>query len=175
VTAFQPRAAPEHCLRHGLGQTLDERPGKTGLVRVSGRSSSPRTWFLSRLELWTTRVNGRRRITDRRRHSRFEVVGDLSGMLELLCPLPVVDVSTGGALIESGFELKVGSVHWVVIANGVEVGHAQICVKHTRPAPARAHRFLIGVEFLSLSPALTEEIVRWVSAGEGADPKWSGQ
>jgi PilZ domain len=121
-------------------------------------------------------VKGRRRTPDRRRYSRFEVVGDLSGMLEVVCPLPVVDVSTGGALLESNLELKIGSVHWVVMANGIEVGHAQICVKHVRPAANVERGFLIGVEFLTLSPALTQEIVRWVSAGgTGAAPEWSAQ
>ncbi len=112
-------------------------------------------------------MSGRRRIIDRRTSARFEVVGDLSGLLELTQPLPVIDVSTGGALIESDRPLEIESVHSVVIANGVEAGHAQLCVKHVRPAPGTA-RYLVGVEFLSLSPALSDEIVRWVAAAGGS-------
>lgn len=111
-------------------------------------------------------MNSRRRVGDRRLGPRFEVVGDLWGTLEVVEPLPIINISTGGALIECARPWAVGAVHTVLVANKHEIGRAEICVRRVTPGPA-AGRFHVGVEFLSLSPALAEEIARWT--GRDAD------
>lgn len=113
-------------------------------------------------------LSGRRRNSDRRLQPRFEVVGDLWGTLEIMCPLPVLDISAGGALIASDRPWQVGSVHAISVANGAEVGEARVCVRHVRSAPESANGFLIGVAFLNVSPALADEIARWVALGGDA-------
>jgi len=110
-------------------------------------------------------VASRRRATDRRHTPRFEVLGDLLGTLEVVQPLPVANIGTGGALIESDRAWPVGSLHTIVVANGTEVGRAQVCVRHVAPGSGRPGTFLIGVEFLSLSPSLAGEIARWAAVG----------
>lgn len=106
-------------------------------------------------------MTGRRRIIDRRARPRFEVVGELSGTLEIVQPLSIVNVGAGGALIEADRPWDLGSVHHVVVANGKEVGRAQICVKHVNASVEGA--FLVGVQFLSITPALASEITRWLA------------
>jgi len=108
-------------------------------------------------------VAGRRRDDDRRVQPRFEVVGDLWGTLDIPEPLPVVNIGTGGALIEADRPWAVGAVHSIVMANGEEVGRARICVRHVKQLDASVPRFLIGVEFLSISPALAEQVTRWLA------------
>lgn len=106
----------------------------------------------------------RRRVGDRRLRPRFEVVGDLWGTLGVVEPLPIVNISAGGALIECERPWPVGAVHAVLVGNGKEVGRAEICVRHVSPAgEVSTGRFHAGVEFLSVSPALAEEIVRWTA------------
>jgi hypothetical protein len=101
---------------------------------------------------------------DRRRQSRFEVVGDLWGTLDILQPLPVVNIGSGGALVQSDRPWPIGSVHSVVVANGSETGDVRICVRHVTPHDDGAHRvYFIGVEFLNISPALAEEVSRWMA------------
>lgn len=113
-------------------------------------------------------MSGRRRNADRRVQPRFEVVGDLWGTLEIEYPLPVIDISAGGALVKSDRPWAVGSVHAISIANGVEVGDAQVCVRHVRAAAGLRQGFLIGVAFLAVSPALASEIAQWVAMnGDG--------
>lgn len=102
-----------------------------------------------------------RRVADRRLGPRFEVVGDLWGTLEVVRPLSVLDVGLGGALIESDRPWEVGAFHSLVIADGSEMGHVKARVRHVRAAGAL--RFLVGVEFVSVSPALAEEFSRWVA------------
>lgn len=116
----------------------------------------------------------RRRTVDRRLAPRFEVVGDLLGTLELLRPLAVANIGPGGALIESDTPWPIGSVHSIALANGTEIGRAQICVRHVTAAAAAAGAatvFLIGVEFMSLAPALAASIAEWIAiAGGIAEP-----
>lgn len=113
-------------------------------------------------------MSGRRRNSDRRLQPRFEVVGDLWGTLEIVCPLPVLDISAGGALIGSDHPWQVGSVHAIAVANGAGIGDARVCVRHVRATPESGNRFLIGVAFLNVSPALADEIARWVALGGDA-------
>jgi len=105
-------------------------------------------------------VSGRRRVTDRRGRPRFEVVGDLTGTLETVRPLELRNIGSGGALVESDRAWPVGSVHPVVVTNGSKVGRAQVCVRHVSQPDDGARRYLIGIEFLSTSPGLMEEIAR---------------
>jgi hypothetical protein len=113
-------------------------------------------------------LSGRRRNSDRRVQPRFEVVGDLWGTLEIVCPLPVLDISAGGALIGSDRPWQVGSVHAISVANGRDVGDARVCVRHVRETAESGHRFLIGLAFLTVSPALADEIAQWVALGGDA-------
>lgn len=108
-----------------------------------------------------------RRAIERRVQPRVQVIGALSGRLEVARPLRVVDIGIGGALIESTRTWPVGSVHPVVIADDVAVGRARLIVRHVRKVKGDTPRFILGVEFVSVSPELAAAIAGWVAAGHG--------
>ena len=111
----------------------------------------------------------RRKLGDRRVKPRYDLVGDLWGTLETVLRLPLVNVSPGGALIESHVPLPAQSVHRLTFdCNGREAA-TQVKVHHVRRQTAGdgSTRYLIGVEFMSPHPALLGEISRWMVAGGG--------
>jgi hypothetical protein len=114
-------------------------------------------------------VAGRRSTGDRRLQRRFEIVGDLWGTLEITEPVPIVNIGAGGALVEADRPWTLGSVHSIVLANGTEHGRAQVCVRHVRQVDSTVTRFLVGLEFLSVSPDLVEQVTRWCAI-EGDAP-----
>lgn len=99
---------------------------------------------------------------------RFEIVGDLWGTIEIVCPLPVLDISSGGALIRADRPWELGSVHALSIGHGGDIGDARVCVRHVRACPGERNAFFVGVAFLALSPALAEQIAEWVTLGGDA-------
>jgi PilZ domain len=109
----------------------------------------------------------KRKIGDRRAKPRFEIVGDLWGSVDTSISLKLRNLGRAGALLESPLPLKQDSVHRVTaVAAGVPY-QVQMRVRHTLPAATHAagSRYLIGVEFLQLSPDLEEIIVRQVGLG----------
>jgi hypothetical protein len=112
----------------------------------------------------------KRRIGDRRGKPRFEIVGDLWGSVDTTTPLDVHDLGRGGALLASPLPLTQDSVHWVTAVAEGEPHPVQIRVRHTRPAPTSGGvvRYLIGVEFLRLPPAVESVIARVVGLGNGS-------
>ena len=111
----------------------------------------------------------RRKMGDRRIRPRFDIVGDLWGTLETVLRLPLQNVSRGGALIHSHVPLPSQSVHRLAFhANGQDLS-VPVRVSHVDPqVSADGERsYLIGVEFLSVQPALLELVDRWLAAGNG--------
>lgn len=109
----------------------------------------------------------RRKLGDRRIRPRYDIVGDMWGTLETVLRLPLKNVSPGGALIESHMPLPAESVHRLVfVCDGQETA-AQVRVLHVKPTLSLdgERTYLIGVEFLSLHPALVGQIDRWMLAG----------
>jgi hypothetical protein len=108
----------------------------------------------------------KRRIGDRRSKPRFEIVGDLWGSVDVSTSLTLRNLGRGGALLESSVPLAVESVHSVMaLADGQSLP-LQMRVRHTTPAPASGEgRYLLGVEFLNVSPAVDEFILRHVGNG----------
>jgi PilZ domain len=111
----------------------------------------------------------KRRIGDRRSKPRFEIVGDLWGSLDTTASMVVQNLGRGGALLESTQPLASESIHWVTALAEGEPHLVQIRVRHSSSAPTREGppRFLIGVQFLKLSPGLEEAIVRHIGLTNG--------
>jgi hypothetical protein len=111
----------------------------------------------------------RRKMGDRRIRPRFDIVGDLWGSLESVLRLPMTNVSRGGALIHSHVPLPSQSVHRLAFQSGGQDLSVPVRVSHvdTQVSADGERTFLIGVEFLSLQPALLELIERWLAAGQG--------
>jgi c-di-GMP-binding flagellar brake protein YcgR len=112
----------------------------------------------------------RRKLGDRRSRPRFDIVGDLWGTLETVLRLPLRNVGRGGALIHSHVALPLESVHRLTFVSDGRDLSTQVRVRHVeQDMSADGERtYLIGVEFISATPALQEQIERWLLAGEGA-------
>ena len=112
----------------------------------------------------------RRGMGDRRLRPRFDVVGQLAGTLDAAISMGLRDVGRGGAQVESAVQLAAGSVHRATFScDGIEAA-VQVCVRHVKPifSSTGEQRFLIGIEFISPSPAVVEMIERWM-AEHGAE------
>jgi len=113
----------------------------------------------------------RRKMGDRRIRPRFDIVGDLWGSLETVLRLPLRNVSRGGALIHSHVPLPSQSIHRLAFNSDGQDVSVPVRVSHvdTQVSADGERTYLIGVEFLSLQPALVEMIDRWaLSSNEGA-------
>jgi hypothetical protein len=109
----------------------------------------------------------RRKLGDRRNRPRYDIVGDLWGTLETVLRLPLKNVGPGGALIESHVALPAESVHRLTFMFDGHDAATQVRVRHVKPMLGSDGRktYLIGVEFLSMHPALAGQIDRWMSFG----------
>jgi hypothetical protein len=118
-----------------------------------------------------TEASGRmkRRIGDRRGKPRFEIIGDLWGSIDATESLLVPNLGRGGALVESPVPLAPESMHWVTAMAENQPHLMQIRVRHSQPLtlPDGQTRFLIGVEFVKLSPGIEEAIVRYMGEADG--------
>ena len=112
----------------------------------------------------------RRRLADRRSSRRYDIVGELGGALDAAVRLPVRNIGVGGALLESLVPLVPASVHTVALSwNGVDVAStARVCHVLSAVSSNGERQYLIGVEFLSPAPLLTEQLARSVTAPEGS-------
>jgi len=113
----------------------------------------------------------KRRIGDRRVKPRFEIVGDLWGSVEISASLAVVNLGRGGALIESDAPLVAESVHAVLVAAADESHEVTLRVRHSTPGDGPGpRRYLTGGEFVGVTPALDEFLVRQNASGTGSLP-----
>jgi hypothetical protein len=112
----------------------------------------------------------KRRIGDRRGKPRFEIVGDLWGSIDTTASMRLENLGRGGALLDSPLPLSPDSVHWVTALADDQPHLVQIRVRHSKAATTAAGepRFLIGVEFVKLSPSVEEAILRYMSLGNGS-------
>ena len=111
----------------------------------------------------------RRRLVDRRKQPRFEIVGQLWGTMETVLRLPILNVGLKGALIESHGPLAIDSIHCLAWdAEGHETS-AKVKVRRIQRAsgPAGEPRCLIAVEFVARDPILTTQIQRWIYTAPG--------
>ena len=106
----------------------------------------------------------KRRIGDRRSKPRFEIVGDLWGSIDTTASMRVQNLGRGGALVESPLPLAADSVHWVTAMADGQPHLVQIRVCHSTPAPTGEGkpRYLIGIEFMKLSPGIEDAILRYM-------------
>jgi hypothetical protein len=105
---------------------------------------------------------------DRRIRPRFDIVGDLWGTLETVLHLPLRNVSRGGALIHSHVPLPSQSVHRLAFhAEGQDLS-VPVRVSHVDPQVSADGEctYLIGVQFLSVQPALLALVERWLGSGQ---------
>ena len=105
------------------------------------------------------------RLGDRRTDLRFEVIGQLWGSLETVESHPLLNLTRGGALIESRTRLTPDAVRAVRFGFNGTTHDIPVRVRHVTPEMASAGaRFLVGLEFIEPSAAALEQIDHLVAA-----------
>lgn len=97
---------------------------------------------------------------DRRTQLRFEVFGGFWGTFDTGNAVRVHDLSRHGALIEARQPLAVESIQTVCLPLEGQPAIAAARVRHSRPSPHDAKRYLVGVEFLTTSTEFLEAVDR---------------
>jgi PilZ domain len=112
------------------------------------------------------------RLGDRRSDLRFEIIGQLWGSLETVEPLPLRNVSRGGALVESRLPLLADSVQGVRLVFQGRASDLQARVRHVTPIvdPEGGERFLIGFEFVAIGEEALARIDHLVAVSSGRGP-----
>jgi hypothetical protein len=107
----------------------------------------------------------------RRSASRFDTVGEPSGILDAFEPLSVRSLSADGMLIESPNPLDVGSIHEFQLFDGTASVHVRAAVRHVSPLRQSSAEgyFLVDLEFLSPDTRSSVAIEQWLS-GKSAQP-----
>ncbi len=90
-------------------------------------------------------------IGDRRRDLRFEIIGDLWATVTTNQPVPLINLGSGGVLVELPTTPLVGSLVRLRLTVGDEVTHFSGVVRHVTPAPGRPNRYLVGMAVVDLS------------------------
>jgi PilZ domain len=107
-----------------------------------------------------------RPLGDRRIRVRFEVVGRLSGTLELSEPARAVNISAKGVLIRTLWPVPVGSLQTIHL--NMEGGTARVSARVCRLArmdPRNgASAYAVGLEFVSPPAMLTESVAQLIDA-----------
>jgi hypothetical protein len=113
-----------------------------------------------------TRMPYKERLGDRRGDLRFEIIGQLWGSLDAVELLPLRNLGTGGALVESRLPLKLEAVHAVRLMFEEKVNQLQVRVRHVTPMESTdGERYLVGFEFIDPGASALEQIDRIVAAG----------
>ena len=88
-------------------------------------------------------------MSDRREQPRFEIIGRLRGSVATAEPVRVLNVSTGGALVEAPWTLPLESVVTIRMRSGAAQHDARVRVRHVRPSWDDGKGFLVGLEFVA--------------------------
>ena len=113
------------------------------------------------------------RLGDRREHVRFDVSGQLWASLETLERAVLRNVGVGGALVEARLPPGIRTPRLANVAFGERGPDVNAIIRHVSPAAPddESNRYLVGLEFVNLSPANREgieEFIREWSAKTGS-------
>lgn len=101
---------------------------------------------------------------DRRDRVRFEVFGFFWGTFHMREGAHVRNLTSSGALIEADEPLAVESIQSIGLTVDGQSTVSQARVRHVHTIPGDlAPRYLVGVEFLSVSSAFQETVDRLIA------------
>ena len=106
----------------------------------------------------------KKRLGDRRSRPRFDVVGNLTGHVEVWQSSTLHNLGTGGALVESTLPLSPGVRVAGRLSAGREPCSVRAAVVHARTNEAGRHLF--GLQWLEGAEPVTELIATWSIDGE---------
>jgi hypothetical protein len=104
------------------------------------------------------------RLGDRREHLRFDVNGQLLASLDFGERVIVRNLTAGGMLIETSLTPAFSPVRAAQIAFDERHRPITVIVRHVSPAGEafESNRFLVGLEFVNLSPSQQVDLERLV-------------
>ena len=108
-------------------------------------------------------ANVTRAAGDRRDRVRFEVFGFFWGTFDVREAARVRNLTSSGALIEAAEPLAVESIQSICLTIDGQPTMADARVRHLHPEGAPPTRYLVGVEFLSVSSAFQEAVDRLIA------------
>jgi c-di-GMP-binding flagellar brake protein YcgR len=106
---------------------------------------------------------GNVRMGDRRGQMRYGVTGQLWGTLGVRAPVVLKNLAAGGALIETTLTTGLKSLRTAQVVLRERGPELNVVVRHMRPvSPQSGHenRYLVGLEFVNLSPAARADVDR---------------
>ncbi len=105
------------------------------------------------------------RLGDRREHLRFDVSGQLWASLHFGDRVIVRNLTAGGMLVETTLPPALTPVRAAQIAFEERNAPITVIVRHVSPVDEALHsdRYLVGLEFINLSPSQQLELERLVT------------
>jgi hypothetical protein len=105
------------------------------------------------------------RLGDRREHLRFEVAGQFWASVDFGEDAVLRNIATGGVLVETSLACLSKATRAAQIAFDAPGPHLNVIVRHVSPvtgSPDGAPRYLVGFEFVNVSPAQCVDIEQLV-------------
>jgi hypothetical protein len=105
------------------------------------------------------------RLGDRRGYLRFEVAGQLWASIDFGERVVLRNIAPGGALVETSLPFVSKPVRAAQLAFSEGGAELNVIVRHVSPITASADgspRYLVGLEFVNVSPAQRADIERLV-------------
>ena len=97
-------------------------------------------------------------MSDRRKKSRFEIVGRLPGSLVTERRVQILNVSLSGALIETPAPLQPETEFNITLESDRHLATLRARVRHVRPTHFD-DGYLVGLEFVGVTPADLEPLL----------------
>ena len=112
----------------------------------------------------------KRRLGDRRKHVRFDVSGQLWASLETIDRAVLRNIGTGGALVEARLPPGIRTPRPAQVAFGEDGPEVSAIIRHISPMPDddESDRYLVGLEFVNLSPVNRGGLEQFIR-------EWSGK
>jgi len=113
-------------------------------------------------------MSARHRLGDRREHLRFDISGQLWASLDFGERVVVRNLTASGMLIETSLLSAFKPIRAAQLAFEERASPITVIVRHVSPLQetVQNNRFLVGLEFVNLSPSQQIDLERLVSEWE---------
>ena len=103
---------------------------------------------------------------EKRDRERVEILGELHGEVMVFQPLSIKEISHGGCLVETSFQLHINSLHDIRLTLGDQSVVLKGRVAHCRISDVDQEvvHYRSGVEFIEPSERIREVIVHFIGA-----------
>jgi hypothetical protein len=111
-------------------------------------------------------MSAKNRLGDRREHLRFDITGQLWASLDFGEDVVIHNVTTAGMLVETSLTPAFQPIRAAQVAFEQPQSAVTVIVRHVSSVEETPHgnRYLVGLEFVNLSPSQQVDLERLVSA-----------